>query len=154
MLDSLFLYTFSIPIIISLILFIKYYLEKFENKLLLIILLTALLLLCYDRINDLLDNDERKIIQLILFILLYLVLIYCTLYSYEKYLKYLITMLIVSIILITIESSILIEINMLLLLSTIILAYLFLKNYNSLLIPMLLYILNILIDSPAKEIIV
>lgn len=155
MLDSLFLHTFSIPIITTLVLFIKYYSEyreKIENKLVLAFLLGSVVLLNYDRMNYLNDND-RKLLQLILYIILYILLIYYVIYSRNIYVKYLIILFVASLILIMIETSIEKDKNILLILSTIILLYILLTNLNFSLSALVgLYILNIIIDSPTNEI--
>lgn len=151
MLDSLFLETFSIPIIITLILMINNYLEfalTKEIKIIVIFLLTTLFLILFDRL-DYLDNKDEQIAQKCLFVLLFISTLYYTIINSDRYLKYFIIILIIVLFSFLINFERLeLELEFFKLLGIIAFVYMLLKGNKNLAILSLFFIIVLVIDSP------
>ena len=155
MLDSLFLETFSIPLLISLFIIFQNYLKfikKYEYKVILICIVTALFLITFDRLNKL-SSNVRNILLIGHFVLSYLfIMIYMFMYN-NHIKKYVIILMILFFIPLVIETSLTNDKNILLILAFIVLLYSVYKEYSFHILNLIIFfILVLLIDSPINEI--
>ena len=155
MIDSLFLETFSIPLLSTLSLIFFYYKQFQDDKQVQTILLTILTLgffILFDRLNKL-SNDTRTVLLYINVALLYLLCISYIYLNKPESFKYIIIVLITTLSAIIIESSLISDKNIMLMLGIIILIYSIFKEVKPhFIFLILLYISFLIIDSPINEI--
>lgn len=155
MIDSLFLETFSIPLLSSLSLLFFYY-KQFEDdelmKKIIVGIVTVIFLVIYDRLNKL-SSSIRTTLLWITMLAFYLVIVSYIILKKPVAISYVIIFFITVLSAIIIETSITTDKNIMIILGIIFLIYGILNNvkpYFTLII--LMYISFLTIDSPVNEI--
>ena len=156
MIDSLFLETFSIPVLSTLSLLFIYYKKNFVSdktiKYILSIVVTLIFLILFDRLNKL-SSNLRTILLALNVALLYLVCIFYLNYKKPRFFKYVLIILITTLTAIIIENSITSDKNILLSLGIILLTYSIFKEVKvHFILLILVYVSFLAIDSPVNEI--
>ena len=155
MIDSLFLETFSIPLLSTLSLIFFYY-KQFQDDVqiqnILLVIMTLGFFIFFDRLNKL-TNNTRTVLLYINVILLYLLCVSFLYLRKPDSFKYIIIILITTLSAIIIESSLISDRNIMLMLGVIILLYSIFKEAKPhFIFLILLYISFLIIDSPVNEI--
>lgn len=156
MLDSLFLETFSIPVVATLMILFSYY-SRFdfnidpELKTIMICLLLIIGLIIFDRLNKL-ASDTRTILLIVNTIAI-VAMLFFKVFRHARYANYVLAILVATLGAVIIETSLIKDKNIMIVLGFILLVYAIFKELgSSFIILNILYILFLVIDSPANEI--
>lgn len=156
MLDSLFLETFSLPIVTTLMILFSYYSRfdfnsdvELKNIMMWLLLITGLII--FDRLNKL-TSDTRTILLIVNVIAIAAVLFF-KVFRQARYANYILAILVITLGAVIIETSLINDKNIMIVLGFILLAYSILKELSSsFVVLIILYILFLVVDSPANEI--
>lgn len=156
MIDSLFLETFSIPIIITLGMITNYYTKiktnKKKIKYIVLLLVTLVFLLLIDRLNYL-SSNVRTVFLITILVLLYFLILYSLLVKYNPNFKYIFIFLLLGLLSVLIETSMYNDKNIMLILGFLFLCYAIFKQLDlTIQFLIVIYCLFVTIISPANEI--